>query len=70
MIVMIGGIKGGTGKSTIATNLAAYLTNKGSDVLLLDVDPQATAYKWAVRRQEKHPSAAYLELVERQFCMD
>lgn len=57
MIVMIGGVKGGTGKSTIATNLAAYLANKGADVLLLDVDPQATAYKWALRRQENHPDA-------------
>jgi len=57
MIVMIGGIKGGTGKSTIATNLAAYLANGGADVLLLDVDPQATAYKWAMRRQENYPDA-------------
>lgn len=57
MIVMIGGIKGGTGKSTLATNLAAYMANNGADVLLLDVDPQATAYKWAMRRQENHPDA-------------
>ncbi|NVZ11406.1 AAA family ATPase [Allochromatium humboldtianum] len=57
MIVMIGGIKGGTGKSTLATNLAVYLANQGSDVLLLDVDPQASAYKWAMRRKEQHPDA-------------
>jgi chromosome partitioning protein len=57
MIVMIGGIKGGTGKSTIATNLAVYLANEGADVLLLDVDPQATAYKWAMRRKENYPDA-------------
>ena len=57
MIVMIGGIKGGTGKSTIATNLAVYLANHGADVLLLDVDPQATAYKWAMRRQKNYQDA-------------
>lgn len=57
MIVMIGGIKGGTGKSTIASNLAAYAANEGADVLLLDVDPQASAYKWVTRRQENHPDA-------------
>ncbi len=57
MILMIGGVKGGTGKSTIATNLAAYLAGNGADVLLLDVDPQATAYKWAMRRQENYPDA-------------
>lgn len=57
MILMIGGIKGGTGKSTIATNLAVYLAATGFDVLLLDVDPQATAYKWAARRQDNYPDA-------------
>jgi chromosome partitioning protein len=57
MILMIGGIKGGTGKSTLATNLAVYCASGGADVLLLDVDPQATAYKWALRRQENHPDA-------------
>lgn len=57
MIVMIGGIKGGTGKSTIATNLAAYAASQGHDTLLLDIDPQATAYNWVVRREENHPDA-------------
>lgn len=57
MIVLIAGIKGGTGKSTLATNLAAYLAARREDVLLLDVDPQATAYRWATRRQAQHPDA-------------
>jgi chromosome partitioning protein len=57
MIVMIGGIKGGTGKSTVATNLAAYMAEQGADVLLLDVDPQATAYNWVARREENYPDA-------------
>lgn len=57
MIVLIAGIKGGTGKSTLATNLAAYLAGRREDVLLLDVDPQATAYRWATRRQQQHPDA-------------
>lgn len=57
MIALIAGIKGGTGKSTLATNLAAYLAGRQEDVLLLDVDPQATAYRWATRRQEQHPDA-------------
>jgi chromosome partitioning protein len=57
MIVLIAGVKGGTGKSTLATNLAAHLAGRSEDVLLLDVDPQATAYRWATRRQEQHPDA-------------
>lgn len=52
MIVLIGGEKGGTGKSTVATNLAAWLANEGKDVLLLDADIQATAKRWVDRRNE------------------
>lgn len=49
-IILIGGEKGGTGKSTIATNLAVFLAGEGVDTMLLDADPQATASKWVERR--------------------
>lgn len=53
MIILIGGEKGGTGKSTIATNLAVQLALEGRDVILLDADPQGTASKWVGRRNEQ-----------------
>lgn len=51
-IVLIGGEKGGSGKSTTATNLAVALTMEGLDVMLLDADKQATATKFIARRNE------------------
>lgn len=50
MIVLIGGEKGGAGKSTIACNLAVYLACQEKDVLLLDADPQKTSSTWTYRR--------------------
>jgi chromosome partitioning protein len=53
MIALIGGQKGGTGKTTLATNLAALLACRGGDVLLVDGNAaQGTASNWASRRDE------------------
>lgn len=50
MIVLIGGEKGGTGKSTAATNLAVWCTQEGMSVILLDADSQGTSRNWNERR--------------------
>ena len=51
MIILIGAEKGGTGKTTIATNLAAMFAKQG-DVLLLDTDLQGSATYWSRIRDE------------------
>lgn len=38
--------KGGSGKSTVATNLATALHRAGQRVVLVDADPQGTARDW------------------------
>jgi chromosome partitioning protein len=54
MIILIGGEKGGTGKTTIATNLAAMRALAGRDVLLVDTDPQGSANYWTQSRDEEN----------------
>lgn len=53
MIILIGGEKGGTGKTTISTNLAAIRASKGHDVLLVDTDKQGSASAWSDIRDQK-----------------
>jgi chromosome partitioning protein len=43
--------KGGSGKTTIAINLASYYALNGEQPALLDFDPQASAARWARKRQ-------------------
>ena len=50
MILLLGGEKGGSGKSCLAQNLAVWLQARGGDVLLLDADPQGTTADWAAER--------------------
>lgn len=42
MITVVGNLKGGTGKSTVAFNLALWLASSGRGVVLCDLDPQST----------------------------
>ena len=50
MIVTVGGIKGGCGKSLIATNLTVLRASQGKRVLLVDADEQGTSGDWADQR--------------------
>jgi chromosome partitioning protein len=45
-LIAIGNLKGGTGKSTIAVNLACALADDGASVVLVDADGQGTAIDW------------------------
>jgi len=46
--------KGGAGKTTIATHLAAEAAANNKACVLFDLDPQATAEVWATRRENKN----------------
>lgn len=52
MIVLVGGEKGGTGKTTLATNLAVLRTSQNHNTLLIDADPQGSSLFWSDCRVE------------------
>jgi len=59
MIILIASEKGGTGKTTLATNLAALRSKEKREVLLLDTDPQGSASFWTNLRDETEAPQVY-----------
>ena len=47
--------KGGSGKSTVATNLASYFAVNGTPTALMDYDPQGSCMNW-LRLRPAHPA--------------
>ncbi|SHH21705.1 AAA family ATPase [Ferrimonas marina] len=64
MIILVGGEKGGSGKSCLAQNLAVYLASECQlTVMLVDCDPQRTTANWVQARNER-PELTKLHCVQ------
>ena len=50
--ILVASSKGGVGKTTVATQLAAQAAIDGLNTVLVDADPQGSATRWAERRSE------------------
>jgi len=50
--ILVASSKGGAGKTTVATNLAACFALDGKRTVLVDADPQHSSTRWAERRAE------------------
>ncbi|EPN0283632.1 AAA family ATPase [Enterobacter hormaechei] len=63
MITVVGGNKGGSGKTTTASNLAIALAHEGHDVCLLNGDLQRTAAKHHAEREASgiEPTFTFIE---------
>jgi chromosome partitioning protein len=53
--ILIANPKGGSGKTTLATNLAGYFATRGRRVVLSDLDRQHSSLQWLQRRPYKLP---------------
>jgi len=64
--VLVLNSKGGSGKTTLSTNLASLLALRGS-VLLADLDPQRSSVSWGNRRPASLPKIDLIDDPERDF---
>ncbi len=62
--ILIANSKGGSGKSTLTINMAAFLTNHDESVSIVDHDPQKSALSWLDRRPHHLPKIKGLALNE------
>lgn len=63
-VIVIANPKGGVGKSTIATNLAGYLSYQGCNVMLGDVDIQQSSRAWLDLRPGSLPPIRPWEITD------
>lgn len=60
--------KGGCGKSTLVTNIAACYANRGPQPAIMDFDPQGSTMTWLRRRPDSSPTihgiAAYKKTMQ------
>ena len=61
--------KGGSGKTTIATNLASYFAISGDRPLLQDNDPQGSSTRWLKKRKPDQPFIHGVAAFERNTRM-
>lgn len=65
--ILIASSKGGAGKSTLATNLAAHFAEGGKNTALVDQDPQRSSLGWCERRPNDVPGVLGIDGTRRRW---
>lgn len=64
--ILVASSKGGAGKTTLATNLAAQFALEGKRTVLVDADPQHSSTRWAERRAELESAVLLIDASTRR----
>jgi chromosome partitioning protein len=57
--------KGGSGKTTLAINLAGYFASRQQRPVLMDFDPQGSSLRWVKKRQPNQPAIRVVAAFEK-----
>lgn len=60
--ILVANPKGGSGKTTLATNLAGYLAKENQRVVMWDLDQQKSSLNWLALRSSELPAITRLGL--------
>jgi chromosome partitioning protein len=60
-VILIANPKGGSGKTTLSTNIAGYLASRGQRVAMLDLDRQKSATQWLATRPVNLPGIELMQ---------
>ena len=64
MQLLVGGVKGGTGKSTLAANLGIERARHGKKVILVDADPDQESLSDYIANRDEHGALPSVPVVQ------
>ncbi len=66
--ILVASSKGGCGKSTVSTNLAAHYAQAGKNTAIIDADRQGSSFHWCQRRPDSVPGVLGIEGARRGWA--